>query len=284
MESLENWLTRPEGMATRLRELRVRAGRSGKQLADAIGWAQSKVSRIETGKQMPTEDDIRAWAQSCAAADRIEDLLRLQRDARVANLSFRERMRAGQVVVQQGHNRLVDQATLIRDFETAFVPGLLQVTGYARRVLTEMVHLHELVIDDVDAAVSARMHRQQALYEPGKEFEFLITESVLRLGLCPPSVMHGQLDRLQTVIGLDRVRFGIIPFGRQLRWTPQNSVQLYVGDETVAEVESLIGQTWHRGAEADRYARAVDLLWEEAVEGEDTRRLIVDAARALPDV
>lgn len=64
--------------------------------------------------------------------------------------------------------------------------------------------------------------------------------------LVPPPMMRAQLDRLQTVIGLDHVRFGIIPMGRVLTRTPQASVQLYVGEETIAVTEDFAGETWHR--------------------------------------
>ena len=37
---LEEWLTQPEGLAGRLRALRVRAGLSGKELTSATGWDQ----------------------------------------------------------------------------------------------------------------------------------------------------------------------------------------------------------------------------------------------------
>ncbi|MCO1595506.1 DUF5753 domain-containing protein [Micromonospora sp. RHAY321] len=83
-----------------------------------------------------------------------------------------------------------------------YVPGLLQTPDYARRILTEMVELHNLDIADVDAAVSTRMQRQHLLYDAGKRFEFLLAEPVLRWLLASPDVMAGQLDRLQTVVGV----------------------------------------------------------------------------------
>lgn len=283
MDSLEEWLTRPEGVATRLRELRARTGLSGKDLADARNWAQSKVSRIENGKQMPSVDDIEAWADTCdASPDELKDLLRLQEEARVAHVTFRDRMRRGQQQVQESYNHLVRQSSLVRHFETVYIPGLLQVPHYIRRVLTEMIRLHDLQIDDVDAAVASRMQRQQFLYDSDKRFEFLLAEPVLHWLLCPPSVMRGQLDRLQTVIGLERIRFGIIPMGVEISTTPQNKVEIYVGEEPVAAVETLIGESFHRGEEAERYGRALDMLWDEAVTGERARELIIAATHALP--
>jgi transcriptional regulator with XRE-family HTH domain len=283
VESLESWLTQPEGVATRLRALRARAGLSGKDLADARGWAQSKVSRIENGRQMPSVADIEAWAGTCdASAEEVQELLRLRDDARIAHATFRSRMREGQEEVQASYNELVRNSHLIRHFETVYVPGLLQVPEYARRVLTEMISLHDLEIDDVDAAVAKRLQRQQMLYDPAKSFEFLLGESVLRWLICPPSVMRGQLDRLQTVIGLERIRFGIVPMSVELATTPQNSVQIYVGEEPVAAVETFIGETFHRDEEAKAYGRALDRMWDEAVTGERARELIVAAAQAIP--
>jgi transcriptional regulator with XRE-family HTH domain len=283
LESLEQWLTQPEGVATRLRLLRVQAGLSGKRLADANDWAQSKVSRIENGKQPPSDVDIEAWLRTCNAdlAD-LEELRRLRDDARIAHATFRSRMREGQEKVQESYNDLVQRSQLIRHFETVYVPGLLQVPDYARRVLTEMISLHDLEIDDVDAAVAARMQRQQMIYDPTKNFEFLLGESALRWLIVPPAVMRAQLDRLQTVIGLERIRFGILPMRAEIAITPQNSFQIYSNDDDpVVAVETFIGETFHRDDEAVAYGRALDRLWDEAVTGERARQLLISATRAL---
>ena len=283
MESLEEWLTQPEGLATRLRALRAQAGLSGKDLADANGWAQSKVSRIENGKQTQISDaDIEAWARTCGAdAQTVRELLSKRDEARAWHATFKSRMNHGQAPVQRSYNDRVADSSLIRHFETVYVPGPLQIPDYARRVLTEMIPLHELQIDDVDAAVEERMQRSQSLYDPAKRWEFLLAEPVLRWLLCPPQVMRAQLDRLQTVIGLERVRFGIVPMGVELATAPQNSVQIYTGKETVAVTETYIGELWHRDEQAEAYGRALDRQWKDAVEGDAARRLLTAAATTL---
>jgi len=282
VESLEEWLTEPEGLATRLRALRAQAGLSGKQLADANGWAQSKVSRIENGQQMASPDDIRAWAGVTGSGEEtVRELLAKREEARIMHATFPQRMRRGQAATQKTYSDLAAGATLIRDFETVYVPGPLQIPDYARRVLTEMISLHSLEIDDVDAAVQERMARAQMLYDPAKRWEFLIAEPVLRWLLPAPAVMRAQLDRLQGVIGLERIRLGIVPMGVELKTTPQNTVAIYVGAETVTVSETFIGETWHRGDEAAAYARAIDRLWEDALEGDAARELIVRARNSL---
>ncbi|MFI7332305.1 helix-turn-helix domain-containing protein [Micromonospora aurantiaca (nom. illeg.)] len=280
MNPIEEWLTQPDGLADRLRALRTQAGLSGKQLAEANGWAPSKVSRLENGRQLPSPADIHAWAHACGADEAAQDLLRMLGEVQAVHRDWRRRMRQGQVAVQDNYNQMVADSRVIRHFETVYVPGLLQTADYARRILGEMVELHNLDVTDVDAAVATRMQRQHLLYDTSKRFEFLLAEPVLRWLLCPPEVMRGQLDRLQTVVGVPNIRFGILPLGTQLATTPQNSFQMY---DDVAIVETFVGETTHRDEEAAAYAKANERLWNEAVTGEDARRIIVRAAQALSD-
>ena len=276
MNPLETWLTEPDGLATRLRVLRTQAGMSGKELAAANNWQQSKVSRLENGRQMASPADIDAWARACGAdATTTQALLQLLGDVQAAHLDWKRRMRRGQEEVQLSYNQLVQEARQVRHFETVYVPGLLQTAEYARRVLAEMVDLHGLAVEDVTAAVAARMQRQQLLYDTTKAFEFILAEPVLHWMLCPADVMRGQLDRLQTVIGVPNIRFGIVPMGVQLATAPQNSFQMY---DDVAIVETFIGETTHHDEDAAAYARAMDRLWDQAATGEDARRIIINTA------
>ena len=54
-------------LGQRLRELRQQAGLTGRQVADSLSWPASKVSKLENGRQTPTDDDIRGWASITAA-------------------------------------------------------------------------------------------------------------------------------------------------------------------------------------------------------------------------
>jgi transcriptional regulator with XRE-family HTH domain len=67
-------------LSERLRALREQTGRTGMEFAEPLGWGQSKVSKIETGRQLPAEADLRAWAQATNADPR--ELLALLEQAR----------------------------------------------------------------------------------------------------------------------------------------------------------------------------------------------------------
>lgn len=276
---IEEWLTQPGGIAERLRAIRRRAGVTGGQLAEEHGWPPSKISKIENGRQTPTADDIRAWAASCSAGEETEDLLALLEQVQAKHEDWRRRLRSGQTAVQASYNDMVRDARVIRDFTTAYVSSMLQTAQYARYPILEGVRLHGAREDEVDRAVAVRMQRQQHLYDPGKMFEFLIAEPVLRWLICPPDVMRGQLDRLQAVVGAPNIRLGVLPMGRPLATTPQNAFTM-VGD--VVLVETFVGETVHAGDQAAAFGRVMDQLWADAVEGEEARRLIVAAAAALP--
>jgi transcriptional regulator with XRE-family HTH domain len=60
--------------------LRESTGLSGTAFSRQLGWVQSKVSKIETGAQTPSVEDIRRWA-AAARAD-LDELLRPENDLR----------------------------------------------------------------------------------------------------------------------------------------------------------------------------------------------------------
>ena len=100
---------------------------------------------------------------------------------------------------------------------------------------------------DVDAAVAARIRRQEILYDPGtpRQFEFVFTEAALYMPPCPREAMLGQLDRLMAM-DLSHITIGIIPMGAELSMSPLNSFML-LDDLLVVEsygYEDRVGGDW----------------------------------------
>lgn len=81
-------------LAEALRALRAGAGLSGARLAEMLAWQQSKVSKIEARKQLPSEDDITAWAGAVGATpETASDLLAILRGARVEYAAWKDAYR-----------------------------------------------------------------------------------------------------------------------------------------------------------------------------------------------
>src|SRR5690242_2316512 len=81
-------------LAEALKTLRVAAGLSGARLAETLGWQQSKVSKIETRRQLPSDDDIAAWVGATGGPpEAATDLLGMLRGARVEYTAWKDAYR-----------------------------------------------------------------------------------------------------------------------------------------------------------------------------------------------
>jgi transcriptional regulator with XRE-family HTH domain len=200
---------RRQELGAALRRLRKNAGLSGEDMAAALKISQSRVSRMELGQQIAAPAVVDGWARVAGAsgAER-EKLLGIAEAAATETVSWRRAMARGLVKLQEDSGDLEASAATIRNFQTAGIPGLLQVPEYARRVFAAG---HPAGQPDIAAAVAARMNRQAILYDDSKHLEFVMTEAAVRWRLGPESLMRAQVDRIVTVSGLENVTIGIIP-------------------------------------------------------------------------
>lgn len=60
-------LTHQQRISAALLKLRTAARLTSRALAQRVGISQSKVSRIESGKVLPTVDEVTSWAQATGA-------------------------------------------------------------------------------------------------------------------------------------------------------------------------------------------------------------------------
>ena len=278
MQPTGEWLNQPGGLAERLQRLRKAAGLTGERMAEQLGWPRSKVSKLENGRQMPTDADITEWAAACGQPGVAAELLDLLSEAQSVHRQYRHRLRRGHAAMQEDLDEMVRQAKRVRNVEVMVIPGLLQTAGYARHRMLEAVRVYGAEEGGVEAAVAARMRRQEVLYDAGRQFEFVITEAALRFLLCPPDVMAGQLDRLMGLSGLGNITLGVIPMGTELPVAPMHGF-LIVDDMTYVETHG--GEDHLRGAESVAYEQIADGLMAEAVTGDEARRLITAAAVKL---
>ncbi|MBB1244166.1 helix-turn-helix transcriptional regulator [Streptomyces durbertensis] len=271
-----------EALGARLRELRLTApdGRlTGTALARRLGWANSKVSKLEHGQQTATADDLRRWAEACGQPESYQELR-----ARLAGFeshvrSWRRQLAGGHRPVQDAHNDAQAKSTVLRAWESSWIVGVLQTPDYARAVLTRSAELHQSP-RDIEAAVRSRMKRQELLYGSGRRYHIILWEPVLRSLVCSPSVLAAQLDRLTGIIGMDTVELGIVPLGSSLKVPPGIGFWIYDERQVVTEV-------WHAELWLDDtdsvalYLRTWTTFHEAAVYDADAHSLITAARRAL---
>ncbi|MFJ6657796.1 helix-turn-helix domain-containing protein [Streptomyces sp. NPDC091377] len=271
-----------EALGLRLRELRLTApdGQlTGTALARVLGWPNSRISKLELGKQTATTDDLRQWAEACGQSEAYEELR-----ARLAGFeshirSWRRQLASGHRPVQDAHNEAQASSAVLRAWESSWVVGVLQTPDYARAVLARSAELHRSP-RDIEAAVRARMKRQELLYSGGRKYQILLWEPVLQSLICPPSVLAVQLDRLSGVIGLDTVELGIVPLTASVKVPPGTGFWIYGERQVVTEMWH--AEMWLDDAETvTLYGRVWDTLRESAVYGADAQNVINAARRSL---
>ena len=212
-------------------------GLTGKQLAESLSWPASKVSKLENGRQAPTDDDIRSWAATTKSDSETEALLASLHTLEVQHAEWQRILKAGLLSHQAELTETDQQTKLYRAFEPVVIPGLLQTPEYARARFSQVVMVHK-VPNDINEAVQKRMQRQEMLYRPDKRFNFVLTEAALRYRLCSLDIMLGQLDRLISLSSLRNVRLGIISNETQYVVDPRHGFWLYNSDLVRVETYS----------------------------------------------
>jgi transcriptional regulator with XRE-family HTH domain len=279
--------TPPNPLGERLRAARGKM--LNKDLAAAAGWGAPKVSKIEGGRQLPTEDDLRIWAGITGAGGGVLDQwISMLEQVQADRHRFVVDMAAGQQLVQQQYETMIAATTDFRFYEKVFVPRFLQTPAYTRGILTWGHTLYRPEIDlnsaaaqqDIDASVALRQSSTSYLFDPGRKFQFILDEAVLRTWRIDAETMRGQLFKIQGAIGLPNVRIGIFPQNSMVGVFNPNSFEIY-GD--LVTVETTLGDTPHvRGDEVDAYRAQMDRLWADVIEGDEAYQLIEDARTAIP--
>jgi transcriptional regulator with XRE-family HTH domain len=261
-----------EALGARLKDLRKDAGLTGRALADAAGWHEAKVSKIEHGRQNPTEGDLQAWCLYCNAPGQLPDLIATVRHIEAMYLEWRREMRTGQKRLQESFGPLWERTQLFRIYEPGLIPGIFQTAEYASAVISHNIERFRTP-NDLEEAVAARMERQRVLYTGDRRFMIVLEEQALRTRAGNAQTMVGQLDRLLAVMSLQRVSLGIIPsMGERRTWISEG-FWIYDQEKVIVETRSAM-LTISPPREIAIYADVFERLQQSAVYGDKARAVI----------
>ena len=259
-------------LGQRLRELRVSAGLTGKQLAESLAWPPSKVSKLENGKQTPTDEDVQGWTQATGGETEAEALLASLHTLEVQHAEWQRQFKGGLRTHQNEIAELDARTRLFRVFEPTVIPGLLQTAEYARARFAQGITMFK-VPNDINEAVRARAQRQEILYRTDKRFHFVLTEAALRFRLCEPDVTLGQLDRLVSLSALPHVKLGIIGFETAYVVAPWHGFWLLDNERVMVETYSA-ELNLAQPQEVELYGSVFDQLAAVASYGRAARTII----------
>lgn len=217
---------------------RLRGDRRGADVASALGWSESKLSRIETARTGISDTDLeRLLAEYDAPApvgDRLRDLVRRGR-ARAWWTQYRSALPDP----YDEYVALEAEAVAMSEWEAQVVPGLLQTGEYARAVI-------EAGADIADPATAKRrldlrMERQAVLTrEQPPRLSVVLDESVLHREVGGPGVLRRQLRHLAATAHRPGVELRVLPFraGAHAGLTESFVIFDFTGDSRTPVVHS----------------------------------------------
>ncbi|MFF7158111.1 Scr1 family TA system antitoxin-like transcriptional regulator [Streptomyces sp. NPDC008139] len=268
-----------EQLAGRLRELRLDADLTKRQVAALCGWSEAKSGRIENARTAPSDSDIRLWCRACQAEDQALALVAANRQNDSMYVQWRRLQRTGLKQLQGANLPLFERTKNFKVYCSNVVPGFLQTPGYAAALLRAIATFRGLP-DDVADAVAARMDRSRIIRENGRAFAILVEETVLRYRLGDAGVMAGQLGYLLSAMDLPAVSLGVIPATvERTIWAVESFT---VFDDARVDHEPLSAAVKITAPdEVSVYLAAFTRLRQHAVYGADARALVVKAIDAL---
>ena len=192
-----------------LRRLRPAHVHTQRQVAEALDWSPSKVTRIESGAVSLSVTDLRALlayydVTDPALVEQLVDLARRSRRARSPFAAYAD-------VFSPVALRFFDfehSASWIGEVELLVVPGLLQTEEYARALLG----VYGLGGERTERFVTSRRVRQEVLDRGDPpELSFVLDESVLLRVIGGRAVMRAQLQRLLDLAEAPHVAIRVLP-------------------------------------------------------------------------
>jgi transcriptional regulator with XRE-family HTH domain len=186
-------------LGRQLQKLREQAGLTQRESAKRLRYSDSKISRVEAG-QLP---DYHAM---CAMLD-LYGLTFDQWDAYkdMWEIAAEPGWWAMYKLVDQGYVSMEHEATLVREYQSSLLPGLLQTEAYTRAVFDKSIMPRSR--KTIDNQVKVRTRRQERL--TGKENPLMYKAIIQEGVLCRPegstAVHRAQLRRIAELAALPNV-------------------------------------------------------------------------------
>jgi transcriptional regulator with XRE-family HTH domain len=183
--------------AEELKAHRAKAAMSRDELAAKVNYSASLIAMIESGKRSPSR--------------KLADLLDVVFDEPGTFARAEKRLRDVPFPASFRPFTVYEaEATALRWYEHALVPGLLQTEKYARAVLSTRPNTTE---DEIEELLAARMTRQEILSRDDPPLLYvLLDEEVLHRPAAPDDVMRAQFLHLAEMSRRPNITVQVVPY------------------------------------------------------------------------
>jgi transcriptional regulator with XRE-family HTH domain len=267
-------------LGTHLRRLREAKGISARDAAAAIRASDSKISRIELGRNAIREIDVFDLLTLYGVEDaEREELMTLAEQANRPGWWHRYNDILHEWFA--AYVGMEEAARSIRVYDPQFIPGLLQTEEYASAVLS----LGDFSIEQAERHVVLRTERQRRFREGKLRLWAIIDEAALRHPVAGIGVHLEQLRYLRDTSDSPTLTLQMLPYGLGGHAAPGGFSILRFADPDLADVvyvENLTSALYlDKQADVDRYLLAMERLSIMAHDPQRTREIIDDLIKEL---
>jgi transcriptional regulator with XRE-family HTH domain len=197
-------------LAAELRRLREAAGLTQEDVSERTGKDRSTLYRLENAQQRPQRSTLIQLLDLYGTdQERRAEMLALLREA--GQRGWMQPHRSDLPEIYSDYISFESEARSISNYESLFIPGLLQTEDYARAVIRGT--LPHASTEQVETRVTARMDRQALLTKPDPpRLWAIMDEAAARRAVGGPRVMREQLGRLREAAALPNVTVQVIPY------------------------------------------------------------------------
>jgi len=264
-------------LAAELRRLRSAAGLSREQVEAETGVNEGTLYRLETARARPQRRTLIALLDLYHVNGALkDDLIDIARTA------------DGQGWLRPYHSELPEEyaayisfeseARAVRNYESLFIPGLLQTEDYARSVISGTLPMASQT--EVEQRVRARLERQELLHRDNPlELWAIVDEAAIRRLVGGWAVMRAQLAHLLEAADQPNVTLQVIPYDVGAHpGMPGSFVYMEFaepGDPELVYVDTLAGDLFlEADADLRRYSQMFDHLRAAALSPAQTAGMI----------
>ncbi|HEU5472844.1 MAG TPA: helix-turn-helix transcriptional regulator [Actinophytocola sp.] len=196
---------RDRALGAELRVLREQAGKSLADVAGAIHWNVSTLSRLERGQRHISPEAIQGLAVIYELSSQRRDAL-LARAREPVALGWWDRPPAGLTNSLGALASYEHEATRLTDWSPGVVPGLLQTKEYSIAIMRDW----GVADNDVNPRLGARMQRQELLARREVDYTAFVGVAALCNRLCGTDEFVRQLRHLIRVSTREGVTVRIV--------------------------------------------------------------------------
>ncbi|WP_244367577.1 helix-turn-helix domain-containing protein [Micromonospora echinofusca] len=265
-------------MAGELRSLRQLAGLTREDAAEQTNINSATLYRIETAKARPQRRTLLTLLDKYGVTEPARRAALVELSKQATQLGWLQAYESELPEEYTTYISFESEARSVRNYESLFVPGLLQTEGYTRAVVA--ASLPYASDDEIQQRVETRIQRQTSITKDDPlKLWVIVDEAVLHREVGGAEVMVDQLRHLLDMTERPHITFQVLPYkvGAHPGMHGAFAVMDFpdAADPELVYIENMAGALYlEKEADIRRYAEMFDQLRAAALNVADSRRLV----------